>query len=134
MSPPLVLPRLSGSTLEPTVEPVVIYPQHIHQKEPLAFKQPQNINIAYTHPSASLQRKGRPTFIHIPAECKEFVPKEPNVNDFSAWSYDEEDDSEPELLWDDVTQTIYKSSSKRRANSYSSLSVSSDGSPFFPPV
>ncbi|KAI9248860.1 hypothetical protein BDA99DRAFT_227036 [Phascolomyces articulosus] len=139
MAAPFILPRLSGSTLEPTVDPVVMYPPHIHQKEPLAFDKSAHLKTAVIRlPTGSLQRKGKPTFIHIPAQCKEFIPKESSqMDNFSPWSYDEEEvDSEPELLWDEETQTIYKSSSKRRANSYSysSSSVSSDGSPFFPPA
>ncbi|KAI9476630.1 hypothetical protein BDB00DRAFT_879578 [Zychaea mexicana] len=139
-SPPFVLPRLSGSTLEPTCEPIVMYPPHIHQKEPLVYHKPvaaaaaMGRILATATPAPSLRRKNRPTFIDIPAVCKEFVFKEPDHDDFSAWSYNNDDEaaaeSEPELLWDEVNQCIYKSASKR---AHSISSVSSDGSPFFPP-
>ncbi|KAI8139461.1 hypothetical protein BJV82DRAFT_672733 [Fennellomyces sp. T-0311] len=121
MSVPLVLPRFSGSTLEPTSEPIVMYPMHIHQKQPILFNKPANIEL--TRPTSSLQRKNRPTFIHIPLQCKEFIPKEPEDDDFSAWSHDGE--PEPEFLWDEENQTIYKPSHRRPTSNSSTSSVDS---------
>lgn len=125
MSTPLVLPRFPGSTLEPTTEPIVLYPEHIHQKSPIVMEQQQP--VVPTRRTPSLQRKGKPTFIHIPTICKDFVQKEPEDDDYSPWSYDEEGDSG--LYWDDASQTIYNSASKPSPASYSPpSSVSSESS------
>ncbi|ORZ03986.1 hypothetical protein BCR43DRAFT_484314 [Syncephalastrum racemosum] len=121
-APPLVLPRFSGSTLEPRTEPVVIYPPHMLQKEPLGCA-PNTIQP--TRPTESLKRKNKPTFIDIPP--RDFVT--PSYNeDYSPWSL-EEDNSESAggLAWDDVNQTIYK---KPQYNSNSSK----HRSPFFSDV
>ncbi|KAI8367656.1 uncharacterized protein BYT42DRAFT_483392, partial [Radiomyces spectabilis] len=82
---PIVLPRFSGSTLEPTVEPLVIYPQQ-HEHKPL----PSNDPLQPTRRTQSLKRKNKPTLITIPTVCKEFVPQEPDNEDYSPWSYEED--------------------------------------------
>lgn len=126
-SSPLVLPRFSGSTLEPTSEPIVIYPEHIHQKSPIVTMEP----VEPTRRTPSLQRRGKPTFIHIPTVCKAFVQKEPEDDDYSPWSYDEEGDSG--LYWDDASQTIYSSASKPSLSYSPPYSVTSNESSHWPP-
>lgn len=108
MSTPLVLTRFSGSTLEPTSEPIVIYPDHVYQKD---FHNKQPPAIEPTRRTPSLKRKGKPTFISIPPACQDFIPKE-EEDTYSPWSYDEEAGSG--LLWDDVNKTIYTADSVKR--------------------
>ncbi|KAI8391287.1 uncharacterized protein BYT42DRAFT_556323 [Radiomyces spectabilis] len=87
---PLVLPRLPGSTLEPTSEPIVIYPQNYSPD--MSPETPTTL----TTPTQSLNRKNRPTFIDIPDTSKHFIQTEPDEEDFSPWSYQEEDVNDTE--------------------------------------
>ncbi|KAI9320396.1 hypothetical protein BX666DRAFT_1907612 [Dichotomocladium elegans] len=112
MSVPFILPRFSGSTLEPSTEPIVIYPGNMLRKDPVGFNgfvaAPTNIAIEPTRPTPPLKRKNKPAFITIPP-APTFAPLDQNEDAFSPWSFEME--AAPELLWDDESQTIYKSQS-----------------------
>ncbi|SAM06480.1 hypothetical protein [Absidia glauca] len=145
--PSLNLPRFSGSTLEPTVEPVAFMPAGF--TNPKRFSASSTSSTLLSSPSLSsisslpdddyfsppcspllppsntndfsLHRPNRPTYIHIPASCKSFAmpPKE---------DYDEEDGSwssqpQPEFEWDEQAQTVYKRPDHHRNPHHSSRHI-----------
>jgi hypothetical protein len=96
MATPFVLPRFSGSTLEPSTEPIMLYEPQYYEK---GRGRATHIQLIPTRPTPPLRRANKPTYIIIP---------EPNFDDmytddgqFSAWSYEENDSS---LLWDSATE------------------------------
>ncbi|CAO3609799.1 unnamed protein product [Cunninghamella blakesleeana] len=123
------LPKFSGSTLEPTVEPLAFLPPVLKTppitNHPLPvsedeFEETSSIASSTTsltnddnhHSSFSLKRANRPTFIDIPEACKTFSLKD--YKPFDDWSsYDPQDRrlcQSAEFLWDENTQSVYKQS------------------------
>ncbi|KAI8079780.1 uncharacterized protein BX664DRAFT_352948 [Halteromyces radiatus] len=113
--PSFHLPRFSGSTLEPTVAPVVVMPPMLKHRSPpsLSSMGSYSSNTADDddddddddsddEPSCrSLNRPNRPTFIHIPASCKQFTMPTPLPDDHPQYQA-------PQFKWDETTQTVYK--------------------------
>lgn len=85
MSSPIILTRFTGSTLEPSSEPIILYESHLYHN-----KLPDRIQIVPTRCTPPLKRDNKPPPIIIP-EFK-FDDKYIDDNEFSAWSYEEEDD------------------------------------------
>ncbi|CAO3599487.1 unnamed protein product [Absidia cylindrospora] len=127
--PSLNLPRFSGSTLEPTVEPVAFVPSCFKRQSTSSVLLSPSLSSVDSSssfssddeylpptssaPSFSLNRPNRPTYIDIPATCKVFTM--PNVH--GNWSaYDPQERScqtQPEFEWNENEQTVYKRPSNR---------------------
>ncbi|KAG0173000.1 hypothetical protein DFQ28_006335 [Apophysomyces sp. BC1034] len=106
-----VLPRFSGSTLEPSSEPLMLYPSHMYEKK-------LDVKIIPTGRTKPLCRKDKPGPITIPTPIMDcFFSKGPDDDEFSAWSYEEP--AKPDLLWDNGTQTIYSAATSSDSPSYS---------------
>ncbi|KAI9303928.1 hypothetical protein BJ944DRAFT_267612 [Cunninghamella echinulata] len=127
------LPKFSGSTLEPTIEPLAFLPPTIktpNSNQSLAYKneytkyneeaedsEEETASVTSSSPatlnSCSLKRPNRPTFIEIPEACKTFTLKDHQpLSDWSSYEPQEGRacQSAGEFLWDESTQTVYKES------------------------
>ncbi|ORZ20638.1 hypothetical protein BCR42DRAFT_409183 [Absidia repens] len=127
--PSLNLPRFSGSTLEPTVEPLAFVPTSLSHLSASASSSSILLSPALSStdsssvgddddylllaPSFSLNRPNRPTFIDIPSTCRNFTIQD--ANECQDWSsYDPQErgcQTQPEFEWDESEQTVYKRSS-----------------------
>jgi hypothetical protein len=94
------LPKFSGSTLEPSSEPIMLYEPQYYQK---GAGRATHIKLVPTRPTAPLKRAFKPPHIVIP---------KPNFDDmyldddeFSAWSYNESSSA----LWDPISYSAYES-------------------------
>lgn len=87
------LPRFSGSTLEPASEPIMIYEPHYYQK---GAGRATHIKLIPTRPTPALKRDFKPPHIIIPTP--NFDEMYLDDQEFSAWSYEEEEGPCPLLL------------------------------------
>ncbi|EPB90945.1 hypothetical protein HMPREF1544_02199 [Mucor circinelloides 1006PhL] len=99
------LPRFSGSTLEPSSEPVILYESQYYEK---GAGRAIHIQLVPTRPTAPLKRESKPPHIVIPAP--NFDEMRIEDNEFSAWSY-EEDESAQATFWDPIPTSSSSSSS-----------------------
>ncbi|KAI8991598.1 hypothetical protein BDF20DRAFT_845440 [Mycotypha africana] len=83
------LVRFSGSTLEPSSEPIMLYEPHFYEK---GAGRSLHIELVPTRPTPPLNRKDKPPPIIIP----QFNAEDPllcrNEDDYSAWSCHPQDD------------------------------------------
>ncbi|CAO3632483.1 unnamed protein product [Mucor hiemalis] len=91
------LPRFSGSTLEPSSEPIMLYESHYYQK---GAGRALHIQLIPTRPTPPLKRDFKPPHITIPPP--KFDEMYLDDDNFSAWSFEEENDS---LVWDSMPTT-----------------------------
>lgn len=131
--PSLNLPRFSGSTLEPTVEPVAFVPSYHSSANSSALFSPSSLYSAdsstmdedndfilplsslrsSSSANFSLNRPNRPTFIDIPSTCKSFSLQQYSSDIEELWSPSPQAHdyyTEPEFHWDESGQTVYKRS------------------------
>ncbi|KAI8637141.1 hypothetical protein BD408DRAFT_322422, partial [Parasitella parasitica] len=78
------LPRFSGSTLEPSSQPVFLYDPLYYQK---GAGRATHIQLVPTRPTAPLKRTSKPPHIVIPAP--NFDDMRIEDGEFSAWSFEE---------------------------------------------
>ncbi|KAL9540809.1 hypothetical protein PS6_010589 [Mucor atramentarius] len=95
----------SGSTLEPSSEPVILYESQYYEK---GAGRAIHIQLVPTRPTAPLKRESKPPHIVIPAP--NFDEMRIEDNEFSAWSY-EEDESAQATFWDPIPTSSSSSSS-----------------------
>ncbi|EIE91458.1 hypothetical protein G6F46_009954 [Rhizopus delemar] len=82
-SSPIVITRFTGSTLEPSTEPIILYESHYYEN-----KRPNQIKVIPTRCTLPLKRNNKPHPIIIPEYT--FDEKYMDDNEFSAWSYEED--------------------------------------------
>ncbi|CDS03658.1 hypothetical protein LRAMOSA01060 [Lichtheimia ramosa] len=82
MSMPFTIPRFAGSTLEPSSEPIIIYPEHMLRKETEFHTQ---VMIVPTRCTPPLNRRNKPAHIIIPPYERVSLQDD---DTYSPWSYD----------------------------------------------
>lgn len=92
------LPRFSGSTLEPSSEPIMLYDPKYYEK---GAGRAMHIKIIPTRPTLSLKRDSKPPHIIIPTPNFDEVYLD--HEEFSPWSCEEGADSS--MLWDSLSIT-----------------------------
>ncbi|ORX55754.1 hypothetical protein DM01DRAFT_1335144 [Hesseltinella vesiculosa] len=107
------LPKFSGSTLEPTVAPVVAILPPLASPSCLSTSPTDStISIASTfstHSNSSLKRANRPTFIYLPEACTSFhMNVDHRAHDWSSYSEQRDCHSGNEFEWDEATQSMVK--------------------------
>ncbi|KAI8342567.1 hypothetical protein BC941DRAFT_498985 [Chlamydoabsidia padenii] len=112
--PSLNLPRFSGSTLEPTVEPVAFMPSFSSaaDSDDDFLPTPPSTTSYLTSIHCSLKRPNRPTFIDIPSHCKSFSMQQHTFdNEEDDWTPPSENqDYQPEFEWNESEQAVIKRS------------------------
>lgn len=94
------LPRFSGSTLEPSSEPIMLYEPQYYLK---GAGRATHIKLIPTRPTAALKRNSKPPHITIPIPT--FDEMYVDDEEFSAWSYEEDNNSS--MLWDAMSSASY---------------------------
>ncbi|KAI9315533.1 hypothetical protein BX666DRAFT_315279 [Dichotomocladium elegans] len=78
--------RFSGSTLEPSTEPIILYPEYVYQRDPRSHL---TVPIIPTRCTPPLKRLNKPMSIRIPSYNHDlFASPGDSHNGFSAWSYE----------------------------------------------
>ncbi|KAI9473932.1 MAG: hypothetical protein EXX96DRAFT_488115 [Benjaminiella poitrasii] len=77
------LPKFSGSTLQPSTEPIMLYEPHYYEKN---AGRAMHIRLTPTRPTPPLKRKCKPPHIVIPEPDFDDIMNHLNNEEFSPWS------------------------------------------------
>ncbi|KAI9347860.1 hypothetical protein BD770DRAFT_395476 [Pilaira anomala] len=108
------LPRYSGSTLEPSSEPIMLYEPQYYLK---GAGRATDMKLIPTRPTPPLKRNSKPPHITIPKPT--FDQKYIDDDQFSAWSYEEDNSSS--VLSDSMSSTTSTTTTTTTTTSYTPL-------------
>ncbi|KAG0164062.1 hypothetical protein DFQ28_010818 [Apophysomyces sp. BC1034] len=94
----LVLPRFSGSTLEPSTQPIVIHPHETYASSLQTTEDKEILKVEPTRCTKPLRRQHKPAYIAIPDAF--------DMMDGPISHEEEEAEDQPWLVWDEESQSI----------------------------